>query len=175
MELHAFTTQLAVPQAHDGLVGSARADGCFRAGIGKQQTVVAANTHRIGQALEQSLAVVNHFTGFAMHRFAGAAQGSAEIDSQCLVAKADAEHRFAADEARDAFHQPSGGCGCARPGRENDGIGVICGRKKTGFVVAQYRAFRTGCLEVVEQVISERIVIVEEQDLLHRVAMKGLR
>ena len=171
MELHAFNRVLPVPQAHDGacavFLGRPGADFQLwrKAFFFDDQRVVAGSRHRHGQAFKNGLVVVNHGTGFAVHEVGGSHYVAAERLADCLMPEANTEHRHFSREATNQFDADTRLGRSARPRRNHDAVRLHLSHiGDRDLVIAAHLNLFPQFADILNQVVSERIVVVENED-----------
>jgi hypothetical protein len=175
MELDAFDEMLAMAQAHDGagaiFFGGPGADFeiCGEIFFFDNQRVVARSGHGHGQALEDGSVVVHDGAGFAVHEMRGANYVSAEGFADGLMSEADTEYGNLSAEVADERDADAGFVRRAGPGRDHDSF------RLQGFdflhrdlIVAAHFDGGTQFSDVLDQVVSEGIVVVEYEDHVGR-------
>src|SRR5580765_1477298 len=167
VELHPFHREAAVAQPHDLAVFRLRGHGEAggQALALHHQRVIPGCHEFIRNPGENSAAIVADARSLAVHDPPGPHYLSAEGLADRLVAEANAEERHAAREPRD---QPQGDAGIVgRPGtrREHD----VGRRERRDFVdgnlvVAKHPHLGPELAQVLRQVVSERVVVVDQRD-----------
>ncbi len=171
MELYAFNRELAVPQAHDDAlaVGIMR----FRADLqlfgqsffGDDERVISRGGHWQRRVFKNSPAVMRDLADFAMHDLAGAHDVTAERGADGLVPQTDAENRALTGEVLDEINADASLMRCARPRRDQDVIRPEALDFLRGdLVIAADLHFFTQFTKILDQVVSEGIVIVEDEN-----------
>ncbi len=171
MELHAFDVEFLMSQAHD------RAATIFFRGPGTDfqfmrqalffddEGVIACGRHGAGKALEDAFIIVRDRAGFAVHQMRGAYYISAEGCADGLMSKAHAQDRNLTREVPNEVDADSRILRCAPAWRNNDALRVH--RLHIGdsyLVVAAYLDLGPQFSEILNEVVSEGIVIVEYED-----------
>ena len=176
VELHALDGQRAMAQAHDdggssfaGAVdlGSAGGDGerVRKRIFGDDERVIAGAGERRGQRFEDALAVVGDGAGFAVHELMGTNDLAAEGFADGLVAETDAEDGSLSGHVADERNENARLAGSARAGREQDAIGMESFHFFNGeLVVAANDDVGTQFAKVLDEVVSEGVVVVEDED-----------
>ena len=129
------------------------------------ERVVAPDGQRRRQAGEDRAAVVRDLARLAVDRLA-ADDEAAERLRERLVAEADAERRDPGlREAAHRLQRDAGLVGRARPGRDDDAIGraleQLVDRRD---VVAHDVQLRAQLAEELDEVVGERVVVVDDED-----------
>src|ERR1035437_268478 len=177
MKLHAVHGPAAVAQAHDhAVLARPRAD----LEVGRQplfvhdERVIPRRRERLGQAREDTAAVVLDRRGLPVQRRHGAHDPTAEHGADGLMAEAHAENgRRLAEVANDA-HRHAGLFGAARPRGDHDALRRIGGeRLERHGVVAHHADLRAQLAEVLHEVVGERIVVVDHEDHLSSYLSRG--
>ena len=140
----------------------------FRHGIGLHgQRMVAGGGHRIGDAFEDLIVDMLHQAGFAVHDGRRVAYGRAEHFGQRLHAEAHAEHGLGLLRAQ-ANHAFAGtGIGrSARAGRNKHAVVFVdhIGFARIDRIVAHHRHRGTQRLQIADNRVNERIVVVHDQN-----------
>src|SRR6202171_876802 len=173
MELHALNRESLMPQAHDDagsvFVRSPCADFqiAWQILLGDDQRMIAGRGHRRGQAAKDGLAIVLNLTGFAVHQVLRAHHLPAEGSADGLVSEADSEQRHIspARAMADQFNAQAGFLRGAGDGRKHDAFGVHRRDLSDGdFVVAANLHLGAQFAKVLDEVVSERIVVIEDED-----------
>src|SRR6195256_3372902 len=175
MELHTLNREILMSQAHDDagsvFVRSPCADFqiAWQIRLGDDQRMVARRGHRRRQAAKNGLAIVLDLTGFAVHQVLRANHLAAEGCANRLVSQADSEHRnislALARKMADQFDADTGFLRGAGPGRKHDAFGVHRFDLSDGyFVVAAKLYLSAQFAKVLDEVVSERIVVIEDED-----------
>src|SRR3954471_3393552 len=166
VELHALSGQLAVADRHHHAApaGGDFEDGRQRALLDDQR-VVAAHGQRRGAVAEDRPSVVLDGRRLAVHGLAADDVG-AEVLRQGLVAQADPERGDAGlGEAPDDLEADAGRVGRARAGRDDDAVGApleqLVDRRA---VVAHDVDLAAQLAQVLDEVVGERVVVVDDQD-----------
>src|SRR5271163_101991 len=167
MKLHAFDGVLFVSQTHHFVFCRARADFERRRNRRRidQQRMIAHRVEGTWNSCEDRFAVVNYRRGLAVHQPIRAHDLTAECLADALQAETDAENRnltrhLAQKGQRDARFGWS-----ARSGRNDYSVGMY--RTDAGDVdgvVALDRYVGAEFAEVLHDVVSKRIVVVDHQN-----------
>src|SRR4051812_27263712 len=166
VELDALRRQLAVPDAHDHLAVPGGALEAVGQGGLDDERVIAAGHERGFEAAEDRPAVVLDRRGLAVHGLA-AHHTAPERVRERLQAHADAEHRDARlGRARDQLDRHAG---VVRrlPGPGRDDHAVRPPRHEligAGGVVAHHLQLGPELAQVLDEVVGERVVVVEDED-----------
>ena len=131
------------------------------------ERVVATDHERITDALEDADVLVVHEAGTTVQQFRRAVDRRAEGLAERLVAETDPEHRDAllgavADDL-DAVPRVTR---VSRSGRHQDAVGLH--RRDVGrrhFVVATHRHLGAQFGHVLDEVVDERVVVVDDEDV----------
>jgi len=171
MELHSFYGELAVAQGHDdaGSVGvvSPGADGEIGGQIffGDDEGVIAGRGHGRGESAKDGLAVVLDGAGLAVHQVFGADDLSAKSCADGLMSEADAKHGNFAGEVADDVDADAGVLRSAGAGRDDDALGMHgCDFGDRHLVIAAHLDVSAQFSEILDEVVSERVVVVEDED-----------
>ena len=171
MKLHALNRKLPVPQAHDDSrpvsVVSPGADFeiAGQAVFGDDQRVIAGCRHRRRQAAKDGFAVVLDLAGFAVHQVLRANHLASESCANGLVSEANSEQRHLAREMADQFDADAGFLRSAGSGRNDNALGLHrVNLFDRHFVVAANLNLGAQFANVLDEVVSERIVVIENED-----------
>jgi hypothetical protein len=163
VELDAVDGEFAVAQAHDLALGGFGGD--FERGregfAFHEQGMVARGLEGIGEVGEDAGVVVLNGRGFAVHESAGADDVATENMADALMPEAYAEEGRIWAEAFDNLVADSGFVGGARTRRNTDALGFERGNLiECDFVVALDQWIRAQFAEVLDQVVSETVVVI---------------
>ena len=166
MKLHALDLHLAVAQSHDDAVGRGRGD--FEARWQRlaldHQRVVASGLETVFEPLEDGLPVVTDLGGFAVHEARRAHHAPAEDLSDGLVTQTHSEDGNATGEMLDHRQRHPGVIRRARPRRDQDLIRRLrLGLFNRHTVVAAHFDLLAKLAQILHEVVSERIVIVDDE------------
>src|ERR1700687_5217953 len=175
MELHALNREILMSQAHDDscsvFVRSPGADFEIvgQAVFGDDQRVIAGRGHRRGQAAKDGLAIVLNLTGLAVHQVLRAHHLASEGCADGLVSEADSQQRHVAlapaRKMTDQFDADAGFLRGAGSGRKHDAFRVhLLDLSYGDFVVAANLYLGAQFAKVLDEVVSERIVVIEDED-----------
>ena len=171
MELHSLDRITAVTQAHDGAAavffGGPGADFQFGGQIFflDDERMIARGRHGHGKALEDGSVVVHDCAGLAMHEMSGANHASAEGFADRLMSEADSEHWDFSCEVADELDADACFMGRAGPWRDDDLFrSHLLDLANRDLIVAANFDFCAQFAEVLDQVVGERIVIVEYEN-----------
>src|SRR5437867_9153064 len=175
MELHGLKRKRPMPQRHHHTVIAPRGDDEVRWKrlLVDHQRVVPRRLGRVRDTREHALAVVPHERGLPVSRLRRAYHRCPERDGGALQSEADAKRRNAA--LRPLANQPrraARGLGSTGSGRDDQAIGTGIERcREPRIICAKHRHLRTERTERLGEVVRERVVVVDEEDLgLHRTA-----
>ena len=127
--------------------------------------MVASGRHRCGQTVEDGLVIVRDGAGFAVHEVGGADDFSAESCADGLMSEADAEDGNFSGEVADESDADAGILRNAGAGRDDDALGLHGGDIGDGnLIVAAHFDLRAEFAEILNQVVSEGIVVVENEE-----------
>ena len=165
VELDADDRELAVADRHYFAVLRGRADLEGLGDARRGERVVAAALEWIGQAREETLAVVGDRARLPMHQALGLADLSAVGLHDRLVAEAHAEGRHALAQPADDLQA---GARVGRPAgpRRDDQVARLELLRRAGvdLVVADDGHLGAELLEEVREVVRERVVVVDQED-----------
>ena len=167
MDLHSGDGELPVAQPHDLALGRARVDDeAGRHGVGPDdERVVARRLERARQPREDPVVVVQDRRGLAVHQPPGAHDLAAEHLADGLVPEADAEHGYARAEFADDGLADAGVARFARPRGDAHACGIQRGEFVHGdLVVATHDGLRAEFAEVLDEVVRERVVVIEDEE-----------
>src|SRR4051812_4342387 len=165
MELDAVDRQLAVAHRHHLAVLRGCAD---REGLGdarRGERVVAAALERIGQASEETLAVVGDRTCLAVHQALRLADLAAVGLHDRLMPEAHAERRYSLAEPADDLEARARVGRTTGPGGD-DQVARLELLRVVGvdLVVTDHGHLGAELLEEVREVVRERVVVVDQED-----------
>ena len=171
MELHAFDGMMAMPQAHDGagavFLGGPGADFEFGWQIFffDDERVITRGRHRHGKSLKHCPVVMHHRAGFAVHEMSGTNHAAAEGFADGLMSQANAEDGNFSREVADEGDADSGLVRRAGARRDDDSLGLQGLHFVDGdLVVASHLNLCAQFADVLDQVVGERIVVVEYEN-----------
>src|SRR6267143_5932374 len=175
MELHTLNREILMSQAHDDagsvFVRSPCADFQIARQIllGDDQRMIAGRSHGRRQAAKDGLAIVFDLTGFAVHQVLRANHLPAEGCANGLVSEADSEQRHIslalARKMADQFNTDARFLRSAGSGRKHDAFGVHRLDLSHGhFVIAANLYLRAQFAKVLDEVVSKRVVVIEDED-----------
>ncbi len=156
-----------MPQAHDHAILRPGGDLELvrQRGGAHRQRVIAGGVERRGQALERAGAGVVDRPRLAVHR-RHAHDRRAVGDADRLVPKADPQHR---DRWTQPLHELDADARLLRPGRsgrDDDGVGPLrVDLVDRDLVVARDGDIGADAGEQLHEVVGERVVVVEQEDL----------
>src|SRR5262249_27896548 len=128
--------------------------------------VVARRDERVLDPGEQPALVVEDLRGLAVHDPRRADDPAAEHLAHALMAEAHAEQGRCAGESPDHVHRDPGLVRRARPGRDRARVRRPLGdRVEPDRVVALDRDLGAELAEVLREVVGERVVVVDQQEL----------
>ena len=172
-------------QAHDDaraiLIARPRADFeiARQAVFGDDQRMIAGRGHWRSEAAEDGLAIVLNLAGFAVHQVLRANHLAAKSCANRLVSETDAEQRHIvlvlvlAREMADQFDADAGFLRSTGSGGNDDALRVHRLDLADGhFVVAANLNLGAQFAKVLDEVIGERIVVIEDEDHRFIVAVK---
>src|SRR3954447_14764455 len=168
VELHAVGGELAVAHRHqDAAAPRGRLEVARQLGVDHQRAV-APDCQRVRQAREQPRAVVLDLGRLAVHGDV-AHDLAAERLGERLVAEADAERRHAGlGEAPHRLDRDAGLGGRARPGRDDHAVPPALEQlADLRRVVADDLDLRPQLAQVLDEVVGERVVVVDREDARH--------
>src|SRR5712691_8160909 len=127
--------------------------------------MIARGGEGIGQLSENTFVVVMNLARFAVKEFRSADNFAAERYANGLMAEAHAEDGKFSGQAFDQLDGNARFLRCARTGRNHDALRLTPGNFFHGdFVVAMHLDGATQLAEILRQVISKGIVVVEKQN-----------
>lgn len=163
MELDALDRELAVADAHHLSVRSPGGDFELVGNLGRRERVVAAGLEPLGQAREDALAVVLDRGGLPVEERLRGPDLAPEGLDDCLMAEADAERRHARTEPPDQLDRDARVRGPAGAGRDQEvGGGERLDLLDRDRVVPEDAYLRAQLLEEVDEVVGERVVVVDD-------------
>src|SRR5882672_3752383 len=111
------------------------------------------------------LAVMQNFRGLAVDNRSRAHDAAAKSLADRLVAQTNAEDRNAAGETRDQREGYSGVGRATRPGRDQDATRkTLLDLTECYFVVSPHDDVLAKLTQILDQVVSKRIVVVDDQN-----------
>ncbi len=177
MKLDSMDGKGFVPEPHDFVFGRTRTD--FETVWERFETddegVVAGCIERVWKILKNSFSIVEDGRGFPVHQSSGTDDFAAENVAHALVAEADAKHRKAWTKGSDDVIGDASFIWGARAWRDADAFGMEGLNFGEGdLVVAFDEQIGTEFAEVLDQIVGERVVVIDDQQ--HRVEKgQGLR
>src|SRR6185437_7726924 len=166
MELHTVQRPLAMYEPHHQPVISPGGDAhaLRQARALDDQRMISGCRKGIGEAFENAGAVMMVYRKLAMYRLGRAHDFSAHGLADRLQPEADAQHRHIAGAAHE-LEADAGVIGIARTRRDHDALGPHRQRLVDGErVVALHEHLRAEFAEEVPEVVSERVVVVDQQE-----------
>jgi len=175
MKLHALNREFLMSQAHDDagsiFVRSPGADFevAWQIVFGDDQGVITGCGHRRRQSAKDGFAIVFDLAGFAVHQILRADHFSSKGRANRLMAEADSEERhFVLSPARkmaDDVNADAGFLRSAGPRRNNDALRMHRFDRVHGhLVVAANFDLLAQFTEILDKVVSKRIVVIEDED-----------
>jgi hypothetical protein len=105
------------------------------------------------------------FAGFAVHQFGSTHDFAAERRADGLMSQTHSQHRHIARKMADQFNADSGLLRRARPGREQNPLGVHRLYVGNGeLIVPAHQHVGAQFAQILDQVVGEGIVVVEDED-----------
>jgi len=166
MELHAFDGERPVAQAHDlAVLGPGGDLEAVRQRVALDgERVVTRAGEWIRQAGKDAAIAVCYLRDLAVHQALGVHDAPAKSFADRLMAEADAEQRNLARERADRRRRNPGLRRRSRPGRDDEIVGRKLGDLgKRNRVVAKHLHVLTEFAEILHEVVSEGIVVVDHQ------------
>src|ERR1700731_827838 len=166
VELHAFDEEFAVAETHDDAIGFR---GNFEL-IRKRfflddERVIARGGEILRQIFENCLVVVVDAAGFAVHDFRRANHASSNRKADRLMAETHAENWNHSGKPANHVHANAGILRSAGTRRNYDALRLLLGNLvERDLVVAVHFQLFAQLAEELREVISERIVVVEEKN-----------
>ena len=167
MELDAEDGQFAVGETHDfGFGGFGRDFEAGREGFAfDDEGVVAGGFEGAGETGEDILAGVQDGRGFAVHEARGADDVASVNLPDALMAEAHAEDGNFSTEMPNHIATDTGIGGRAGAGGDDYFFGrELLDVGNGNLVVAFYKKLRTKFAEVLNEVVGERIVVIDDED-----------
>ena len=167
MELDAVDGEVAVGEAHDFAFGGFGGD--FKAGregfAFDNEGVVAGGFEGAGQAGENILTGVEDGRGFAVHEARSADDVASVNLADTLMAEADTEDGNFSTEMPNHIATDTGIGGRAGPGGNDDFFGSeLLDVGNGNLVIAFHKELRTKLAKVLNEVVGERIVVIDDED-----------
>src|SRR5579863_2012839 len=170
MELHSFDGMPPVPKPHDRtravFFGRPRADLEFpwQVFLFDNQRVVASSRHGHRKSLKDSPVVMKDGAGLAVHEVRRPNHMTAKCFADRLMSQADTEQRGLAGKVADQFDADAGFVRRARPWRDDDPVWLHrLDLVYRDLVVAAHLDLLAQFTNVLNQVVGERIVVVEDE------------
>ncbi len=173
MELHALKVRvLPMPQPHDGSVlePGRHLKAFGETGPLRDQGVVAGGGEGLRQSGEDAFSPVQNGGRLAVHLFDGTDHAPAVHLGDGLVTKADPEGRRRRGQLPENLKADAGLVRIPRAWREQDRVGSeLSDRRKIEFIISVHpqvgcdRVLRSEFPEVLDQVESETVVVVDDQ------------
>src|SRR5207302_3040263 len=169
VELHRLERKRQMPKRHDDPVIAAGCDDEVRRErfLVDHQGVVPRRLGGLGDPREDSLAVVPHERGLSMARLGSTHHRRPERDRRALQSEAYPERRN--PPLRALSHElgrAAGGLGSPWPGRDDQSVWAGVERRGERRIVgAKHRHLRAERTERLREVVGERVVVIDEQDL----------
>src|SRR5712692_8651616 len=167
VELDTLHGQMPMAQAHDLAVLSSRGD--LEDGgetlVEHHQRVVARGIEVLLEPREHPAAIVMDAGGLAVHLLARARDGAPERLADGLVPETDAENRRGRVEASDQTERDARAVRIARPRGDDDALGLeSLHLVERDLVVARHVHAGAQLAHVLDEVVGERVVIIQHQD-----------
>ena len=173
MKLHAVEWFRAVFDRHDfsvavgGVAPSGHLEFLWQ-GVGfDDEAVVARGLKWIFDAVEECATIVMNLIDFAVHQTPRADDLAAERLADGLMAQADPQQRQFAGELGDAFDRNAGFGGRARPGRDDQPVGLAGEDLVDRDLIVPVDANVERGIDLpqpLDEVVSERVVVVDDLD-----------
>src|SRR6266508_3216332 len=167
VELDALDSEAPVAQPHDlADLGPRRHFEVFgQALVQHDERVVARRFEVLRKSLEDTAAVVVDARGLAVHLLAGAGHGASEGLADRLVPETDAQDGRALVQAADEGQRDAGAVRISGARGDDDPVGGHARDFFDGDLVVAHDAHRGALLaEVLDEVVRERVVVVEDED-----------
>src|SRR5436305_10222401 len=171
MKLDAFDWVAPMAQPHNDactiVLARLRADLQFpgKPLFGDDQRVVTSGRHGTWNVSKNRLAVMFNLADLAMHDLFGTDDIAAKGRPDCLMPKADTKNRDLPHKVFDQINADSGFLRRTRSGRDQDMIGLsLFDFFRSDLVIAAHLDLLPQFAQVLHQVVSERIVVVEDVD-----------
>ena len=171
MKLNAFDLKLSMTQAHDDAIGRAR--GNLKTGRQRfaldDQGMIAPAGERPFQSRKDRLAIVLNFRGFAVKDRWRTDYSAAEDLANRLVSEANAQDRYLAREPFNDSHRLPGALRRSGARRDHDPAGpeVQIDFLNSHLIVSAHFYLLAQLAEILHEVVSKRIVIVDNQKHLN--------
>jgi len=171
MKLHSLDRKFLMSQPHD----HSRAIFIGRPGayfqivrqvlFGNDERVISRGSHGRGESFKNSLAIVLDLARFAMHQIPSPNHFAAKGCADRLVSEANAQQWRLARKMADQLDADARVLRCARSRRNYDAFGMHYLNFVDGhFVIAANFDLCAQLTQVLDEVISERIVVIEDED-----------
>src|ERR1700674_1075931 len=126
--------------------------------------MIACRAEGVRHGAENTVPSVLYVGGLAVHHLFGMDDLAAEALADALVTEAYAEDRDLTGEALNERNRNARFVGRARSGRDDDEPAAQGGALgKADFIVAMNRDFLPQLAEILDEVVGERVVIVDHQ------------
>src|ERR1700722_19807891 len=171
MELHSLDREAAMAHAHDG------AGAVFFCGPGADfqfggeifflddERMIARGRHGHRKNLKDGFVVVYDRGGLAVHKMGGAHHASTEGFANRLVSQANSKHRNFSSEVTDQLDADACFVWRAWPWRDDDALRPqLLHLAHRDVIVAPDLDFGAQFADVLDQVVGERIVVVEYEN-----------
>src|SRR5690348_10156007 len=120
----------------------------------------------VREACENRPAVVDYWRGLAMHQPRGASDRSTKSCADTLMAQTDPQDRAMAGELSQQRYRDTCFGRRAGSGGNHDRVRRECARGRNfEFIVAPHDYVSSKFTEILHQVISERVVVIDHQEL----------
>jgi len=166
MELDAFERQRAVAHPHHVALGRERGRAQRVGELVDHQRVIERRQGRVRYAGEDAGTVVAHRGGLAVSGNPGAAHARAEGHTDRLVPETHAEHRHGIGRAAlDHVERGARAIGSAGARRQHHARRAARGERAGGYgVVADHLHVGSERLDELDEVVGERVVVVDDED-----------
>src|SRR5665213_1632289 len=168
MKLHAVHRKIPMPKPHDRAVflrARRNLEIVREPFVRDDERVIARRKERLGDSRKQTLAVVLDRRRLAVHWHTRTNDLAAEHRAHRLMPEAHAEDRRRGAELADDVHRDAGVFGASWPRRDHDALAAHrCHLGHRRRVVAHNFHVGAQLAEVLHQVVSKRIVVVDDEN-----------
>jgi len=180
MELHSLDGEFLMSQPHDDarpvFIGCPGA--YFQVArqilLRDDKRVIARGSHGRREPSKDGPAIVLDLAGFAMHQIPSPNHFASKGRADRLVPEANAQQWRLARKVADQLDADAGILRCTRSRRDYDALGMHCLNFFDGhFVIAANFNLRAQFTQVLDEVVSERIVVIEDEDHSSIVAVRS--
>src|SRR6185369_4514983 len=165
MKLNALHFQFTMPQSHDDVAGVSRNFETRRHRLSfNDQRVIATGAKLVAQSGKDRLAVVMNIRRFTVHQLRRAHDFPAKRLTNRLVAQTHTEQRYLSSESLDHIERDSRIIRSSWSGRDHDPLRAqsILNLVECDLIVATHFNRRAQLTEILDEVVSERVVVIDD-------------